>query len=117
MALAMPWVGSGRFVPDRVWSCSRHDDPRYHECDCSHCPVGEWECDECADAAWVDQFNDDGSVKTRELHATEAWMLDEMTERIKSNSALVAALTRMPLGNGNEFVWQEDLAIPIVTAA
>lgn len=75
MALSTPFVGSGEFVPEREWSCSQHDYPCYHECDCSACTLGEVECGECAVSEWRDVFNADGTRKMREIGAFEAMLL------------------------------------------
>jgi hypothetical protein len=120
MALAgvLTYGGSGRFVPDRAWSCPKHDYPQYHECDCGHCPVGEWECDECATASWADQFNEDGTRKMRELSVAEAFLAPDPSvlneaKHLFVESVMAQMLADVPKG-GTEVMWQEDINLPIV---
>lgn len=65
-------TGSGEFVRVREWSCSQHDYPQRGECDCCHCDLGEWDCDECSRSDYVDAVNEDGTPKMRELTLSEA---------------------------------------------
>ena len=73
MALSTPYVPTGEFVPERKWTCKKHSQPWYHECDCQHCER-KWDCETCATSEWRDVLNRDGTPKMRELSPFEVML-------------------------------------------
>ena len=96
MPLSVPFVGSGEFVPERVWSCPVHGD------DVSWSWDGDpWEsegevCLDCEFGEWRDRRAADGSLVLRELSVGEVGFrrLVEREGRLAATSALLGEVAR-----------------------
>lgn len=108
-----PFVGSGEFVQEREWTCSKHDSPITHECDCGYCHR-EWECRGCAKARWRDLTNPDGSPLMRELSVDEQFfrrsMVEFITQEAEASRRFLNLMERAgdPTKPPVQIVWNED---------
>lgn len=98
----MPFVGSGKFAPVRVWSCPDHDKPVEHHCDCHLCTWKEPAC--CANAKWIDRLDRDGNIVTYELSTWEEMLLDVFREDFWIGGRVLQMLTT----DGAKYEWIED---------
>lgn len=87
-------------VPVREWSCSLHNYPETHECDCDHCELPYYTCDQCAAAKWVNKLDADGNVVMREattLDLMTKWLVRDLVSSSMFSAPLVSApLSTMP---------------------
>lgn len=106
-----PFVGSGEFVQEREWTCSKHDSPQYHECDCGHCSR-QWDCRGCAKARWLDLTNPDGSPLMRELSVSEHYwrrqFVQIIEQEVEASRRFLGLLDRDRRGEPITIVWDED---------
>jgi hypothetical protein len=109
VALSMPFNGSGEFVPVRVWSCSKHDEPDEHYCDCEFCEVVL--CEECEAADWVDKLDENGEVVMRERDRTEAFLVQQLKNSFEQRLFFASPIVAKVM---NE--WTEDAAMPRITS-
>ena len=111
VGMNMPFVGSGEFAREREWTCSKHDSPMYHECDCGHCHR-QWDCRGCAKARWRDLTNPDGSPLMRELSVDEHYWGQHLAEMLKqedeASRRFMDMMDRSAKGEGIKIVWNED---------
>jgi hypothetical protein len=104
VALSTPFVGSGEFVPERVWSCPDHEQPEWHECDCQFCT---WEQPACCQAAnWVDRLDADGNVVMREMS-----VFDAAFRNLYATQGPLAALGTLS-ATQRKIAWLEDQSMP-----
>ena len=98
--------GTGEFVHKNEWTCSKHERPMRHECDCSECDR-EWDCDECSTAKWTPAFNEDGSPLMYELSVVDKYFAQMLTEEVKRSSLFLDMLKREDVAVA-KIEWAED---------
>lgn len=118
MALSTPFVGSGEFVPVRVWSCPVHDDDVTYRGDFEDYEDA-WEvagevCLDCVTGTWRDKRDATGAIVMRELSAWEVGLRQVASDH-GVTTALALALTRNSADA--RYIWREDTLLPRITTA
>lgn len=122
MALSTPFVGSGQFAPERVWSCPVHDDDTsYRGDDWDGGYEDPWEtagevCLDCVTGRWRDKKDAGGNVVMRELSFWDA-ALFSMPAPSFAAPLLANLLAKVaPLEASAKIDWLEDAPLPRIVA-
>lgn len=98
--------GIGEFVPVNRWTCSKHERPIEHTCDCEDCDK-DWDCDECAASEWKPAFNPDGTPIMREVQHYESYFGDPL---VREQREMNVVLRDLLFGEGKKakIEWMEN---------